>query len=170
VFAGFRVTLKLITDVADPVKAINLADGIVVGGGGSLEKLLEGIERYKKELWNALINKKPYLGWNEGAVLPSPSYVEPAVLATGSKCLGATLLQLYPRYVDSDLNRYEIKNFLLNHKNDIPPIKKVMCLASQPGGGGVRLEDDIISIDYAGGSQVIENTLFGLSGAQLVTL
>ena len=167
VFASFKVGLKLITDMEDPVDAIKASYGIVTGGGGSLEKLLAGVDPYKEELLNALVNYKPYLGWNEGAVLPCPSYVVPALLPTGSKCLGATLLQIYPGYVDSDENRYDIKNFLLNHKYDDPPIKKVKCLASQPGGGGVRLQDDIIAIDYAGGTPPVPNPLFTLVAGQL---
>jgi hypothetical protein len=167
-FATFRVDVKLITDVADPSLAIKAASGIMVGGGGSLEKLLLGIDRYKTDLLKAISSGKPYLGWNEGAVLPSPSYVEPALLATGSKCLGATSIQFYPEYIDSDLKRFDILNFLLNHKIDIPPIKKVKCLSSQPGGGGVRLEDDIISIDFAGGSPAVPNILFTQSSGQLI--
>lgn len=170
VFASFKVGVRLITDMPDPVDAIKASYCIVVGGGGSLEKLLTGIDPYKGELLAALVNYKPYLGWNEGAVLPCPSYVVPSLLPTGSKCLEATPLQIYPEYVDTDENRFDIKNFLLNHRYDIPPIKKVKCLASQPGGGGVRLQDDIIAIDFAGGTPPVPNPLFALSAGQLVIL
>jgi hypothetical protein len=168
VFASFGVGVILITD-GDPVALLKASKGIVIGGGGSLEKLMEGIEHYSNELKMALSGKKPYLGWNEGAVLPSPYYIVPSLLATGPKCLGATLYQLYPEYVDSDPNRFEIKNFLLNHLGDATAIKKVKCLSSQPGGGGVRLEDDVIALDFAGGSPAIPNPLFTLNASgQLV--
>ncbi len=159
-FASFKVGVKLITD-GNPADLIKLSQCIVVGGG-SLEKLLEGVNNYKQNLKVAISGRKPFLGWNEGAVLPCPAYVVPAVLPVSPKCLGATLSQIYAHYVDSDLNRMEIRNFLLNHQNDVPPIAKVICLPDRPGGSGIRLEDDVIALDYAGDSPVDPTIQFTL--------
>jgi hypothetical protein len=153
VFKSFNVGVKIITD-GDPAALIKAAQCIVVGGG-SLEKILEGVAGYKSYLCTALMNGKPYLGWNEGAVLPSPSYLVPALLPTYQKGLAVTSLQIYAHYIDSDLTRFDIKNFLLNHKNDTPPIRKVFCLSDRPGGSGIRLEDDVIGVNFAGGT--VEN-------------
>jgi hypothetical protein len=168
IFSSFNVGVNLISD-GNPAKMIGGAQCIVVGGG-SLEKLLEGVKGYKNYLKEALAKGIPYLGWNEGAVLPCPYYVVPAVLPVTPSCLGSTLVQTYTHYVDSDLNRLEIKNFLVNHKNDVPPLKKVVCFKDHPGGSGIRLEDDIIALSYEGGPGSGPNLLFSLgSSNQLIT-
>jgi peptidase E len=161
VFGSFNVGVQLITD-GKPPELIKGAAGIVAGGG-SLEKLLQGVNSYKTYLIAALSNRRPYLGWNEGAVLPSPAYVVPAVLPVNPKCLGVTRYQFYAHYVDTDLNRFEIRNFLLNHKSDNPPVTQVICLPDEPGGSGMRLEDDVIGLDFAGGTPVDPSLKFSLN-------
>ena len=160
VFGSFNVGVKIITD-GNPTDMIKEAPCIVVGGG-SLEKILEGVASYASFLAVALKNGKPFLGWNEGAVLPCPAYLLPALLPIYPKCLGVTPLQIYPLYCDSDVNRFDIKNFLINHKNDVPPITSVVCLSGGPGGSGIRLEDDIIKVNFAGGSPANPNLQFTL--------
>lgn len=169
IFSSFNVGMSLISD-GNPAKLITNAQ-CIIAGGGSLEQLLEGVNSYKNYLKDALASGKPYLGWNEGAVLPCPYYVVPAVLPMTPSCLGATPVQTYTHYVDSDLNRQEIKNFLVNHKNDVPGVSQVVCFADHPGGSGIRLEDDIIALSYGDGPGSAPNIRFALgSSNQLITL
>jgi peptidase E len=167
-FALAKVTVKIITD-GDPASLIKSAAGLVIGGG-NLEKLLEGIVTHLPLLKERLTSAVPYLGWNEGGVAASPSYVVPAVIPVSPKCIGVTDFQLYTHFVDSPPNRLEIKNFLLNHKNDNPPIEKVYCMTDGPGGGGIRLEDDNEGLCYGPGSDPSSIIRFGLSGGNLVTV
>jgi hypothetical protein len=169
IFSSFNVGIKLISD-GNPADLIKNSVGIVAGGG-SLQKLLEGVNNYKTTLKAALASGKPYLGWNEGAVLPCPYYVVPAVLPLTPTSLGATLTQTYTHFVDTDLNRLEIKNFLVNHKNATPQVNDVVCFVDHPGGSGIRLEDDIIALSYEGGSPGNPNPRFALGNVnQLITL
>jgi hypothetical protein len=169
IFSSFKVGVKLISD-GNPAELIKNSQGIVVGGG-SLEQLLAGVNRYKNYLKEALATGKPFLGWNEGAVFPCPYYVVPAVLPVTPSCLGATSTQTYTHFVDSDLNRLEIKNFLVNHKNDVPSVKDVICFSDHPGGSGIRLEDDIIALSYGGGPGSGPNIRFALgSSNELITI
>jgi hypothetical protein len=169
IFSSFGVGVKLISEgkPADLIKN----SVCIVAGGGNLQKLLEGVNNYKNFLKEALASGKPYLGWNEGAVLPCPYYVVPAVMPLTPACLGGTLTQTYTHYLDSDINRLEIKNFLVNHKNDVTPVGQVVCFADHPGGSGIRLEDDIIALSYEGGSSGNPNLRFALGNVnQLITL
>lgn len=164
---GGSVTL---TTEGDPATMIKAANCIVVGGG-SLKKLLEGVNSYKNILKTALKNGIPYLGWNEGAVLPCPYYIFPAVLPLTPVCLGATSPQVHTHYIDSDLNREEIGNFLVNHKNTVPSVKEVICFSDHPGGSGIRLEDDNIALSYGNGSGSGPNLRFALDqSGHLITL
>jgi hypothetical protein len=169
IFAAFKVGIKLISD-GIPEELIKSSEGIVVGGG-SLEHLLLGVNGYKSTLKSVLASGKPCLGWNEGAVLPCPYYVVPAVLPITPACLGGAATQTYTHYIDSDLNRMEIKNFLVNHKNSVPPVKDVVCFSDHPGGSGIRLEDDIIALSFEGGSGGNPNLRFALGNQnQLITV
>ena len=169
IFASFKVGVNLISDGV-PAELIKNSACIVVGGG-SLEHLLLGVNGYKNALKSALASGKPYLGWNEGAVLPCPYYVAPAILPLTPTGLGATVAQTYTHFVDNDLNRLEIKNFLVNHKNGVPPVTDVVCFSDHPGGSGIRLEDDIIALSYGGGSTGGLNIRFALGNQnQLITI
>jgi hypothetical protein len=100
----------------------------------------------------------------------SPAYVVPAVIPASPRCIGAIDFQIYSNYIDTSVNRVEIKNFLLNHKNDNPPITKVYCMTDGPGGSGIRLEDDNEGLIYGPGTSPASIIKFGLSGGNLVTI
>ena len=146
-FLKWGITLKLITE-GTPKTLIEEARGFVIGGG-DLEHLLTGIYSYMSTLRAALASGKPCLAWNEGSVGVSPSYVTPPMIPVSSKCIAATKYQLYTHYIDNPSNRLEIKNFLLNHKNDVPPILEVGCMIDSAGGSGIRLEDDNVGLVYS---------------------
>jgi peptidase E len=145
-FGQWGVSVRLINNDEAPM-LIDNASGIVMGGG-DLTKFLTGVIGYMNLLKKVLVSGKPCLAWNEGGVAVSPAYVVPSVIPISSKCIGATKYQVYTHYLDSPANRLEIKNFLINHKNDVPPIQEVVCLVDSPGGSGIRLEDDNVGLVY----------------------
>jgi len=166
-FALAKVNVRLITE-GDPATMIQNAKGLVIGGG-DMEKLLEGLVMHLSLLKQKIAAAVPYMGWNEGSVAASPSYVVPAVIPVSPRCIGAIDFQIYTHYVDSPPNRLEIKNFLLNHRNDNPPVLEVYCMTDEPGGSGIRLEDDNEGLIYGPGSDPSSIIKFKLSGLNLVT-
>jgi peptidase E len=166
-FTFFKMNVKLITE-GSPDTLIKEASFIATGGG-DLTKLLGGVVNHLGLLKTKLTTGIPYLGWNEGSVVVSPTYIVPAVIPVSPNCIGAISFQIYSHYVDTSINRQEIKNFLLNHKNDTPPITKVYCMTDGPGGSGIRLEDDNEGLVYGPGTSPASTIVFALSGGNLVT-
>lgn len=146
VFSGINVGVKDITQ-GDPVKLINAAV-CIVAGGGSLEKLLKAVNPYKNELKAALAAKKPFMGWDEGAVLVCPAYVEPDSIPNFPACLIATIHQIYVHFTYTTVTKAKMKSFFNLH-TDIAEIK---TFTDKPSGSGIRLEDDNIAIDFPGNS------------------
>jgi hypothetical protein len=160
VFSSLRISVNFISD-GDPVQMIRDA-GCIAVGGGSLEILLKATDRYKADLKAAIARKVPFIGWNEGAVLACPGYVVPDPVPGYPACLGATNFQYYMNFVDSSQARTKMKDFLNRYQTANPPVTSVYTLATVPTGTGVRLEDDIVGIDYAGNTPVDPTRKFTL--------
>lgn len=161
VFSTLHINITLISE-GDPVQLLKNASCIVVGGG-NIEKLLKAVDRYKSALKDAIARKVPYLGWNEGAVLASPGYVVPDPIPGYPDCLAATNYQYLMNFVDNSTSRNKMKDFLLRHQATTPAVTSVYSLVNASGGSGIRLEDDIVAIDYAGNSTVNPALKFTLS-------
>lgn len=149
-FASANATVQFISE-GDPVQLIRNATCIAVGGG-SLEKLLKSVNSYKAELKAAIARKVPFLGWNEGAILACPGYVVPDPIAGYPTCLAFTTFQYFTNFVDTSVSRAKMKDFLNRYQTATPPVTEIYTLATVPTGTGVRLEDDIVGIDFAGNS------------------
>jgi hypothetical protein len=152
VFQSMGITVIVLSNT-DPIPQLQEAKCIVVGGG-NLEKLLKGIAQYKSALLAAILRKVPYLGWNEGAVLVSPGYVVPDPVPGYPDGLGATSYQYFMNFDNSVAAKNKMLDFLKRRETSTPPVTAVYTLANTPGGTGVRLEDDIVAIDYGGNSPV----------------
>lgn len=152
VFRSLGINVVLISET-DPIPQFNDVKCIVVGGG-SLEELLRGIANYQNALLAAILRKVPFLGWNEGALLVSPGYVVPDPIPGFPNSLGATKFQYFFNFDNSVASRQKMKDFLQRHETSAPVISEIYALVNSPGGTGVRLEDDIVAIDYGGNSPV----------------
>jgi peptidase E len=161
VFSTLQINVKLISE-GDPVQLLSSAACIAVGGG-SIEKLLKGVASYKNALKDAIGRKVPFLGWNEGAVLACPGYVVPDPVTGYPDCLASTKFQYFVHFVDNSINRSKMKDFLTRHQGTTPAVSEIYSLVNAPGGTGVRLEDDIIAIDYAGNTPVDPTRKFTLN-------
>lgn len=152
VFRTLGINIILISET-DPIPQLKEVKFIVVGGG-SLEKLLRGIDKYKSELLAAIRRKVPFLGWNEGALLTCPGYIVPDSIPGFPDCLGATNYQYFFNFDNSAASKQKMKDFLQRHETSTPPVTSIYALVNSPGGTGVRLEDDIVAIDYGGNSPI----------------
>jgi dipeptidase E len=73
-FAELGYELQPIDDGADPVKAIENAQGIVIGGGNTFQLLAS---LHDRDLLNVIRSRVhagvPYVGWSAGAVIAAPT-------------------------------------------------------------------------------------------------
>jgi peptidase E len=152
VFLSLGINIILISET-DPIPQLRDAKCIVVGGG-SMEKLLRGIDKYKNELIAALLRKVPFLGWNEGAVLVCPGYVVPDPIPGFPNGLAVTNYQYFMNFDNSVVAKAKMLDFLKKHETTTPSVTAIYALVNTSGGTGVRLEDDIVAIDYGGNSPV----------------
>ena len=166
-FSAMGISIKIITE-GDPVKLIKSSQ-CIVAGGGSLEKLLQGIGSYKSVLKAALQAKIPFIGWNEGAVMACPSYVVPDPIAGHPECLGATHYQFFVNFTETTYTLNKMKSFLTVHQSSDPHIEQILALKDKSGGTGIRLEDDNLGIDFAGGTTIDPTTRYRLSDLEALS-
>jgi len=136
-FNNFGMGFNVISQSANRQQEISNAKAIVVGGGDHT-KLLLGVQGLEQILKTRIQDGCPYLGWNEGGVVVSPSYVVPDVIPAGITGVNAVNFQIYCNYEDMASNRNEVRDFLLNNSS----VKYTVCMLNRPKGSGIRLEDE----------------------------
>lgn len=163
----YSAYVKQIKDIFTPLN-INLVDinsgvasslilnaKMIVIGGGDINALVTKLNVLKTPtfdpyaaLKNCINNGIPFLGWNEGAVISSPKYFNPASTTTYPG-IGASVFQMVCNYTNSLSNKNVIKNYLLNN----PAVKKVICQVAQ-------LKDDKSSVrlEESGGGMIDSQT------------
>ncbi len=104
-FAEVGHHIKGIHTFADPIKAVEDAEAIVVGGGNSW-KLVRML--HDKKLMNPIrekaYNDTPYIGWSAGANIVCPTLCTtndmPIIEPRGFDCIGLIPFQINPHYFD----------------------------------------------------------------------
>lgn len=105
-FAEIGHQIRSIHHFADPIKAIQEAEAIVVGGGNTWQLVrtlndtnLMGVIRER------VIAGMPYIGWSAGANIACPTLRTtndmPVVDPKGFNCLNLVSFQINPHYLDS---------------------------------------------------------------------
>lgn len=91
----------------DPVKAIEKAEAIVVGGGNTWQLVRQ---LHKKKLMNPIrekaFNQTPYIGWSAGSNIACPTLRTtndmPITDPKGFECTGLIPFQINPHYLDAN--------------------------------------------------------------------
>lgn len=91
--------------LADPVKAIQKAEAIVVGGGNTwqLVRMLHDL-KLMNPIREKVFNGTPYIGWSAGSNVACPTLQTtndmPIVDPLGFNCIGLIPFQINPHYLD----------------------------------------------------------------------
>lgn len=106
-FAEVGHHIKGIHTFQDPVKAIEKAEAIVVGGGNTWQ-LVRKMHDYKlmNPIREKVFNETPYIGWSAGANVACPTLSTtndmPIVDPKGFDCIGLIPFQINPHYLDAN--------------------------------------------------------------------
>jgi hypothetical protein len=144
VFAQAEIML---TDITSGNPAVQIANAkTIVFGGGDYTVLINKMNSLITPTFNPYLAIKnrletgiPYIGWNEGSSIISPTYFTPPASAIQNSINGCPF-QIICNYLDSPQNRASIFDFLV----DRPAIKKVITQEidqARPDGSSVRLEE-----------------------------
>lgn len=92
---------------SDPVKAIQKAEVIVVGGGNTwqLVRMLHSL-KLMNPIREKVFNETPYIGWSAGSNVACPTLQTtndmPIVDPLGFNCIGLIPFQINPHYLDAN--------------------------------------------------------------------
>lgn len=107
-FAEVGHHIKGIHTFSDPVKAIEKAEAIVVGGGNTWQ--LVRMMHDKKLMYpirEKVFNETPYIGWSAGSNVACPTLCTtndmPIIDPRGFECIGLVPFQINPHYLDANL-------------------------------------------------------------------
>ena len=129
VFQTFGIALNSVHESADPVKMIQDAEAVVVGGGNTFHLVAE---MHKTGIMEAIHKKVmeglPYLGWSAGANVASPTLMTtndmPIIEPPSFKTLGLIPFQINPHYLDAnpeghggETRQQRIEEFLAVNRN-----------------------------------------------------
>lgn len=117
---------------ADPVKAIEKADGIIVSGGNTwvLNKKLHDLGLINVIRKAVLRQNKPYIGWSAGANIACPTIRTtndmPIITSVVMSSLNLVPFQINPHYIDMTLTGHNgetrdqrIEEFLAVNKHEV---------------------------------------------------
>jgi dipeptidase E len=91
----------------NPVKAIEQAEAIVVGGGNTWQLVRMMHERkLMNPIREKIFNETPYIGWSAGSNVACPSLRTtndmPIIDPLGFECIGLVPFQINPHYLDAN--------------------------------------------------------------------
>ena len=106
-FAEVGHHIRGIHTFQDPVKAIEHAEAIVVGGGNTWQLVRK---MHDNKLMNPVrekvFNQTPYIGWSAGSNIACPTLCTtndmPIVDPKGFECIGLVPFQINPHYLDAN--------------------------------------------------------------------
>lgn len=106
VFGALGFSIKSIHHAADPLKAVEDAEAVAVGGGNTFH-LVAKLHEYK--LMDAIAKKvrdgMPYMGWSAGSNVSCPSLMTtndmPIAQPESFKCMKLIPFQINPHYIDA---------------------------------------------------------------------
>lgn len=145
---GFEITS--IHHHSDPVKAVQEAGGIIVGGGNTFH-LLHQLYKYHllKPIKDRVIEGVPYIGWSAGSNITCPSIMTtndmPIIEPKSFASLNLIPFQINPHYVDAnpdghagETREQRIEEFLEVHPE--------MYVAGLREGTLFHIEDNLIHL------------------------
>ncbi len=106
VFQLFGVSIYSIHKEADPIKAVNEAEAIAVGGGNTFH-LVREMQKLglMKAIRERVLQGTPYMGWSAGSNVACPSLRTtndmPIVEPESFDCMGLIPFQINPHYLDA---------------------------------------------------------------------
>jgi len=106
-FAEIGHHIKGIHTFKNPVKAIEQAEAIVVGGGNTWQLVRMMHERkLMNPIREKVFNETPYIGWSAGANVACPALRTtndmPITDPLGFECIGLVPFQINPHYLDAN--------------------------------------------------------------------
>lgn len=99
--------IRSVHTFSDPVKAVEAAEVIIVGGGNTF-RLLQLLQNNKliKSVQRKVLNGTPYIGWSAGANVASPTICTtndmPVVRPNSFKSFNLIPFQINPHYLDAN--------------------------------------------------------------------
>lgn len=106
-FAESGHHIKGIHTFPDPVKAIEKAEAIVVGGGNTWQLVRKMHDKnLMYPIREKVFNQTPYIGWSAGSNVACPTLCTtndmPIVDPKGFECIGLVPFQINPHYLDAN--------------------------------------------------------------------
>ncbi|HEV7704632.1 MAG TPA: dipeptidase PepE [Gemmatimonadaceae bacterium] len=157
-FAKLGYELHSITDATDPVRAVNDAAAIVVGGGNTFQ-LLKTL--YERELIDAIRDRVgagvPYIGWSAGAVVTAPTMGTtndmPIVEPPSLRALNLIPFQINAHYTDFHQPGHQGETRAERLEEYIAANRTVRVLGLREGSS-LRITDDEIALNGLGTAPV----------------
>jgi dipeptidase E len=140
-FEEMGYLLDPIHEAADPLKAVESAEAVAVGGGNTFHLLRELYERRLIESIRARVEAGalPYIGWSAGSNVACPTIRTtndmPIVEPTSFKALNLVPFQINPHYTDEQLT---------NHSGETREQRIAEFLKANPGATVVGLREGSI--------------------------
>ena len=157
-FAELGYDLKSIGDSSDPVRALESAEAIVVGGGNTFQLLAS---LYDRELIDVIRSRVhagvPYIGWSAGAVIAAPTMGTtndmPITEPRSLRALGLIPFQINAHYTDFHPpgHQGETREERLEEYIEVNRTVRVLGL---PEGCAIRITDDEIALHGTGTAPV----------------
>ena len=129
VFGGFGCALESVHRTGDPVKAVEEAECVVIGGGNTFH-LVAMMHRtgIMQAIGKRAETGMPYMGWSAGANVACPSLRTtndmPIIMPESFDCLNLVPFQINPHYLDAnpqghggETRQQRIEEFLAINRN-----------------------------------------------------
>lgn len=134
----------------NPVKAIEQAEAIVVGGGNTWQLVRMMHERkLMNPIRERVFNETPYIGWSAGANVACPALRTtndmPIIDPLGFECIGLVPFQINPHYLDANPEGHagETREQRINEFLEINPD---MYVAGLREGTMLKLENEHLKL------------------------
>lgn len=141
VFGGVGFQIESVHQTNDPVKMVNHAEAIAVGGGNTFHLVAE---LHRTGLMNAIRKRSgegvPYMGWSAGANVACPTLMTtndmPITQPESFRCMHLIPFQINPHYLDAnpeghggETRQQRIEEFLVvNHDMKVAGLREACLL------------------------------------------